>query len=155
MDAGRIETWAAVDLVDDVAPEDRRFGQPGSPTRVLAARDVTPERAGETAGSPEAAAERTVSSSLPCSGRTSTTRGSPNVTVPVLSSTTVSTAPRASRYSPPFTMEPMRAARPIAPRIASGVPAAIPHAPATMITEIVDRASRVTRNVNAALASAK
>ena len=43
----------------------------------------------------------------------------------------------------------MRAARPIAPRIASGVPAAMPHAPATMTTEIVERASRVTRNVNA------
>src|SRR5262245_33072362 len=55
---GGIETWEASDLVDDVQPGDRRFGQTGSPTRVLAARDVTPERAGEIVDSPDAAAER-------------------------------------------------------------------------------------------------
>jgi hypothetical protein len=33
---------------------------------------------------------------------------------------------------------PCRATRPIAPRMASGVPSAIPHAPATITTEIVD-----------------
>jgi electron transfer flavoprotein alpha subunit len=44
---GEVETWTATDLVDDVDPEyDKRFGQTGSPTRVLAVRDVTPERAG-------------------------------------------------------------------------------------------------------------
>ena len=37
---------AAQDLVDDVQEDDKRFGQTGSPTRVLAVRDVTPERAG-------------------------------------------------------------------------------------------------------------
>jgi electron transfer flavoprotein alpha subunit len=43
---GQIETWTATDLVDEVLPNDKRFGQTGSPTRVLAVRDVTPERAG-------------------------------------------------------------------------------------------------------------
>lgn len=43
---GSIVTWAAADLVDEVLPNDKRFGQTGSPTRVLAVRDVTPERAG-------------------------------------------------------------------------------------------------------------
>jgi electron transfer flavoprotein alpha subunit len=43
--AGPIDVWTATDLVDDVKENDKRFGQPGSPTRVLAVRDVTPERA--------------------------------------------------------------------------------------------------------------
>ena len=51
-------------------------------------------------------------------------------------------------YRPPLTMAPRRAERPIAPRIASGVPAAMPQAPATMITEIVERVSRVMMNVS-------
>lgn len=55
---GRIATWRATDLVDDVRENDRRFGQTGSPTRVLAVKDATPERRGEMAGSPEEAAER-------------------------------------------------------------------------------------------------
>jgi electron transfer flavoprotein alpha/beta subunit len=48
---GRIDVWTAHDLVDDVQENDRRFGQSGSPTRVLAVRNVTPERAGELASS--------------------------------------------------------------------------------------------------------
>jgi len=44
---GRIDVWAASDLVDDLQDHDKRFGQSGSPTRVLAVRDVTPERGGE------------------------------------------------------------------------------------------------------------
>jgi electron transfer flavoprotein alpha subunit len=44
---GRIDLWTAADLVDEVRENDKRFGQTGSPTRVLAVRDVTPERAGE------------------------------------------------------------------------------------------------------------
>ena len=44
---GRIDVWAASDLVDEVHEHDKRFGQTGSPTRVLAVRDVTPERARE------------------------------------------------------------------------------------------------------------
>jgi electron transfer flavoprotein alpha subunit len=44
---GRMDVWTASDLVDDVRPNDKRFGQSGSPTRVLAVRDVTPERPGE------------------------------------------------------------------------------------------------------------
>jgi electron transfer flavoprotein alpha subunit len=43
---GPIAVWTAADLVGDVAENDKRFGQTGSPTRVLAVRDVTPERAG-------------------------------------------------------------------------------------------------------------
>src|SRR5919109_4018306 len=48
---GAIATWTATDLVGDVRENDKRFGQPGSPTRVLAVRDVTPERAGERVSS--------------------------------------------------------------------------------------------------------
>ncbi len=55
---GPIEVWTAADLVVDLRPNDKRFGQTGSPTRVLAVRDVTPERAGtQVATAEEAAAE--------------------------------------------------------------------------------------------------
>ncbi|HYZ76739.1 MAG TPA: FAD-binding protein [Gaiellaceae bacterium] len=43
---GPIEVWTAADLVGEVRPYDKRFGQPGSPTRVLAVRDVRPPRSG-------------------------------------------------------------------------------------------------------------
>jgi electron transfer flavoprotein alpha subunit len=56
--AGRIETWTAADLVDHVEEDDRRFGQTGSPTRVLAVKDVTPERHGEIAPDAAVAAAR-------------------------------------------------------------------------------------------------
>jgi electron transfer flavoprotein alpha subunit len=55
---GRIDVWTAGDLVDDLRENDKRFGQTGSPTRVLAVRDVTPDRARELAPSPEEGAER-------------------------------------------------------------------------------------------------
>jgi electron transfer flavoprotein alpha subunit len=55
---GRVDVWAATDLVDDLRENDKRFGQTGSPTRVLAVRDVTPERAGERPASVEEAASR-------------------------------------------------------------------------------------------------
>ena len=45
--AGTIDVWTATDLVGDLREHDKRFGQTGSPTRVLAVRDVTPERAGD------------------------------------------------------------------------------------------------------------
>jgi electron transfer flavoprotein alpha subunit len=51
---GQIDVWTANALVDEVYDYDKRFGQTGSPTRVLAVRDVTPERSGdffESAGS--------------------------------------------------------------------------------------------------------
>ena len=57
---GRISTWTAADLVDDVEEEDTRFGQTGSPTRVLAVKDATPDRHAEVAPSAEVAAERVV-----------------------------------------------------------------------------------------------
>jgi electron transfer flavoprotein alpha subunit len=41
---GQIVVWAASDLVDEVHEYDKRFGQTGSPTRVLAVRDSRPER---------------------------------------------------------------------------------------------------------------
>jgi electron transfer flavoprotein alpha subunit len=44
---GTIDVWTARDLVDDLHENDKRFGQTGSPTRVLAVRDVTPDRARE------------------------------------------------------------------------------------------------------------
>ena len=55
---GPIEVWQATDLVDEVFEYDKRFGQPGSPTRVLAVRDSRPERAGFRAGSAGEAAAR-------------------------------------------------------------------------------------------------
>ncbi|HEY2939396.1 MAG TPA: FAD-binding protein [Gaiellaceae bacterium] len=55
---GKIAVWTAADLVPDVRPNDKRFGQTGSPTRVLAVHDVTPERAGERFDDPARAAER-------------------------------------------------------------------------------------------------
>jgi len=55
---GRIATWAAADLVDDVEEDDSLFGQTGSPTRVLAVKDVTPDRHGEIAANAAQAAER-------------------------------------------------------------------------------------------------
>lgn len=55
---GRIDTWTATDLVDDLRENDKRFGQTGSPTRVLAVRDVTPPRAGEKAATPDEARSR-------------------------------------------------------------------------------------------------
>ncbi|HEY3050741.1 MAG TPA: FAD-binding protein [Gaiellaceae bacterium] len=55
---GDIEVWQATDLVDEVRSYDKRFGQTGSPTRVLAVHDARPERAGVQAESPEEAATR-------------------------------------------------------------------------------------------------
>jgi electron transfer flavoprotein alpha subunit len=55
---GRIAAWTATDLVDEVAEYETRFGQTGSPTRVLAVKDAAPERRGEIASSPKEAAER-------------------------------------------------------------------------------------------------
>jgi electron transfer flavoprotein alpha/beta subunit len=55
---GPVDTWTATDLVDDLRENDKRFGQTGSPTRVLAVRDVTPERLGERPSSVAEAAER-------------------------------------------------------------------------------------------------
>jgi len=50
---GPIDVWTATDLVSDLRPHDKRFGQTGSPTRVLAVHDSRPERKGlhaDTAG---------------------------------------------------------------------------------------------------------
>ncbi len=55
---GPVVVWAATDLVADVRENDKRFGQTGSPTRVLAVHDVTPERNGEVVESTDAAARR-------------------------------------------------------------------------------------------------
>jgi electron transfer flavoprotein alpha subunit len=55
---GPIEVMTASDLVDDLRPNDKRFGQTGSPTRVLAVRDVTPERLGAIARSIDDAVAR-------------------------------------------------------------------------------------------------
>ena len=55
---GRISVWSAADLVGDVEEDDRRFGQTGSPTRVLAVKDVTPDRHGEIVAGSEQAARR-------------------------------------------------------------------------------------------------
>jgi electron transfer flavoprotein alpha subunit len=44
---GRIDVWGADELVDDLRENDKRFGQTGSPTRVMAVREARPERARE------------------------------------------------------------------------------------------------------------
>jgi electron transfer flavoprotein alpha subunit len=54
--SGDVTVWKATDLVPDVRPDDKRFGQTGSPTRVLAVRDVTPDRARRSLESPDEAA---------------------------------------------------------------------------------------------------
>jgi electron transfer flavoprotein alpha/beta subunit len=53
---GRIDVWQASDLVSDLHPNDKRFGQTGSPTRVLAVRDSRPERKGLRAETADEAA---------------------------------------------------------------------------------------------------
>ena len=55
---GRIDVWTAADLVGEVHTYEKRFGQTGSPTRVLAVRDVTPERLGEVFASVDEATPR-------------------------------------------------------------------------------------------------
>jgi electron transfer flavoprotein alpha subunit len=55
---GRIDVWSAADLVDDLRENDKRFGQTGSPTRVLAVHDRTPERVAERYDSVGEAAAR-------------------------------------------------------------------------------------------------
>src|ERR1051326_3789262 len=50
----RVAVWTAAALVGEVHPNDKRFGQTGSPTRVLAVRDVSPERACELFEDPAA-----------------------------------------------------------------------------------------------------
>ena len=55
---GRIAVWEATDLVTEVHDPERRFGQTGSPTRVLSVKDVTPERHAEIAAAPQEAAAR-------------------------------------------------------------------------------------------------
>ena len=57
---GRIAVWQATDLVGEVLDYEPRFGQSGSPTRVLAVKDARPERRAELAASPEEAADRIV-----------------------------------------------------------------------------------------------
>ena len=56
---GDITVWAASDLASDVRDNDNRFGQTGSPTRVLAVRDVSPERARRRARSVDEAVTAT------------------------------------------------------------------------------------------------
>ena len=56
--SSEVATWSASDLVDEVFEYDKRFGQNGSPTRVLAVRDVTPERVQFRADSAVAAAAK-------------------------------------------------------------------------------------------------
>ncbi len=57
--------------------------------------------------------------------------------LPDLSKIAISTAASSSIYFPHFTIAPVRGSAAAAPSTAAGVPAAIPHAPATMLTEIV------------------
>jgi electron transfer flavoprotein alpha subunit len=56
--SGRIDVWQASDLVDDLQESDKRFGQPGSPTRVMAVRDARPERNRERIADTQEAAQR-------------------------------------------------------------------------------------------------
>ena len=71
--------------------------------------------------SSDAAAESSVLSSIFSAHSTSVTRGLPSVTVPVLSSTTVSMRPISSRLAADFTSTPCSAALPVATVMATGV----------------------------------
>src|SRR5260370_2564057 len=84
------------------------------------------------------AISRTACCACPSAARIEVTSGVPRVSVPVLSKTTVSTELKSSRYNPPLIIAHSRADRPIPPRIARGVPAAIAQAPATMMTDMVE-----------------
>jgi electron transfer flavoprotein alpha subunit len=55
---GPIDVWQATDLVDALREYDKRFGQPGSPTRVMAVRESRPERNGERIEDVDQAASR-------------------------------------------------------------------------------------------------
>jgi electron transfer flavoprotein alpha subunit len=68
---GRIALWQARDLAHDVRENDKRFGQTGSPTRVLAVKDATPKRARERVRSPQEAAERVLARLAEAGGETS------------------------------------------------------------------------------------
>ena len=75
-----------------------------------------------------------LSAITPSSGNERCTSGRPKVSVPVLSRTTVSTRPKRFEIARrPSRSRPDARARPMPPRMASGVPAAMPQAPATMI----------------------
>ena len=71
--------------------------------------------------SSDAAAASSVLSSIFSAHSTSVTRGLPSVTVPVLSSTTVSMRPISSRLAADFTSTPCSAALPVATVMATGV----------------------------------
>ena len=89
----------------------------------------------------------------PVSGMTSVTSGRPIVTVPVLSITTVSTLASASRYRPPLTTIPCRAACPAAASTVIGVAMAIAHEQATSTVATAAVALPPIRYVASATAS--
>jgi len=66
---GRIVVRQATDLVAEVHDYERRFGQTGSPTRVLAVKDAAPERRGEVVAGAEEAAERVLALLADTAGR--------------------------------------------------------------------------------------
>jgi len=80
------------------------------------------------------------------------TTGRPTVRVPVLSNTTASTRPAASRCEPPLIRMPRRAPLPIAALIAVGVASPTAQGQATSSIVMARRTSRVTASVAAATA---
>ena len=95
-------------------------GRRASP-RFSASATIAPASGCSEGFSSDAAADSSVSSSMPPAHSTSVTRGLPSVTVPVLSSTTASTRPISSRLAADFTRIPCSAALPVATVIATGV----------------------------------
>src|SRR5690606_513027 len=78
-----------------------------------------------------AAAASTPSMVAPSTARTAATSGLPAVNVPVLSNATHVIAPRRSRYAPPLTSTPARAADVRAATIDTGVESTRAHGQAT------------------------
>ena len=94
--------------------------------------------------------DNSVASSVFGSGRTSTTRGSPTVSVPVLSNTTVSMVASRSSGSPPLINRPAAAPRPVATITAVGTARPIAHGHAMISTATAGSSARTTDGVSSA-----
>ena len=89
--------------------------------RCSASATIAPASGCSDGFSSDAAAASSVFSSTPGAHSRSVTRGLPSVTVPVLSSTTVSMRPISSRLAADLTRTPFSAALPVATVMATGV----------------------------------
>ncbi len=108
------------------------FANPSSVSRAL--RTIASPSGCSDPVSRAAARSRTRSAANPGAATTAVTAGLPRVRVPVLSMTTVSIRPAASRASPPRTRIPVSAPLPVPTMIAVGVARPMAHGQAMMTT---------------------